>query len=69
VRILLLAPHPFFQQRGTPIAERMLLEVLAGHGHQIDVLTFHEGEDVQIPGCRFRRIPALPCAASNPASP
>jgi len=60
VRILLLAPHPFFQQRGTPIAERMLLEVLAGHGHQIDVLTFHEGEDVQIPGCRFRRIPALP---------
>jgi glycosyltransferase involved in cell wall biosynthesis len=60
VRILLLAPHPFFQQRGTPIAVRMLLEVLAGHGHEIDVLTFHEGEDVHIPGCRFRRIPALP---------
>lgn len=60
MRILLLAPHPFFQQRGTPIAERMLLEVLAGHGHEIDVLTFHEGEDVHIPGCRFRRIPALP---------
>jgi glycosyltransferase involved in cell wall biosynthesis len=64
VRILLLAPHPFFQQRGTPIAERMLLEVLAGHGHQIDVLTFHEGEDVQIPGCRIRRIPALPFVRS-----
>ncbi|HEX3129030.1 MAG TPA: glycosyltransferase family 4 protein [Thermoanaerobaculia bacterium] len=60
MKILLLAPHPFFQQRGTPIAERMLLEVLAGRGHQIDVLTFHEGEDVQIPGCRLRRIPALP---------
>jgi glycosyltransferase involved in cell wall biosynthesis len=60
VRILFLAPHPFFQQRGTPIAERMLLEVLAGHGHQIDVLTFHEGDDVDIPGCRLRRIPALP---------
>lgn len=60
MRILLLAPHPFFQQRGTPIAERMLLEVLAGHGHEIDVLTYHEGEDVQISGCRFLRIPALP---------
>jgi glycosyltransferase involved in cell wall biosynthesis len=60
VRILFLAPHPFFQQRGTPIAERRLLEVLAGRGHEIDVLTFHEGEDVHIPGCRVRRIPALP---------
>lgn len=60
MRILLLAPHPFFQQRGTPIAERMLLEVLAGHGHEIDVLTYHEGEDVRIPGCRIHRIPALP---------
>lgn len=60
MKILLLAPHPFFQQRGTPIAERMLLEVLAGHGHEVDVLTFPEGEDVRIPGCRFRRIPALP---------
>lgn len=60
MKILLLAPHPFFQQRGTPIAERMLLEVLAGHGHEVDVLTFPEGEDIRIPGCRFRRIPALP---------
>jgi len=60
VRILLLAPHPFFQQRGTPIAEKMLLEVLAGHGHEIDVLTFSEGDDLQIPGCRIRRIPRLP---------
>lgn len=60
MKILLLAPHPFFQQRGTPIAERMLLEVLARHGHEIDVLTYHEGEDVEIPGCRLRRIPALP---------
>jgi glycosyltransferase involved in cell wall biosynthesis len=62
MKILLLAPHPFFQQRGTPIAERMLLEVLAGHGHEIDVLTFHEGDDVHISGCRIRRIPALPFA-------
>jgi glycosyltransferase involved in cell wall biosynthesis len=38
----------------------MLLEVLAAHGHEIDVLTFPEGEDVQIPGCRLLRIPALP---------
>jgi glycosyltransferase involved in cell wall biosynthesis len=60
MKILLLAPHPFFQQRGTPIAERMMLEVLAGRGHLVDVLTYREGEDVRIPGCRIRRIPSLP---------
>jgi glycosyltransferase involved in cell wall biosynthesis len=60
MKILFLAPHPFFQQRGTPIAERMMLEVLARNGHEIDVLTFHEGDDIHIPGCRLWRIPALP---------
>ena len=60
MKVLLLAPHPFFQQRGTPIAERMMIETLAGQGHEIDVLTYAEGEDVRIPGCRVRRIPRLP---------
>ncbi|MES1211666.1 MAG: glycosyltransferase family 4 protein, partial [Acidobacteriota bacterium] len=60
MKILLLAPHPFFQQRGTPIAERMLLEVLTAHGHQVDVLTFPEGEDVDLPGCRILRVPRPP---------
>jgi glycosyltransferase involved in cell wall biosynthesis len=60
MKILLLAPHPFFQQRGTPIAEKMVLETLTRHGHEIDVLTYAEGEDVQIPGCRILRIPRLP---------
>ncbi len=55
MRILLLAPHPFFQPRGTPIAERMLLEVLAAEGHAVEVLTFPEGEDPGIPGCRVHR--------------
>jgi glycosyltransferase involved in cell wall biosynthesis len=62
VKILLLAPHPFFQQRGTPIAERMVIETLARQGHEIEVLTYAEGEDVRIPGCRIRRIPRLPFA-------
>lgn len=58
MRILLLAPHPFFTQRGTPIAERMLLEVLAAQGHEIDVLTFPGGEDPEIANVRVHRIPA-----------
>jgi glycosyltransferase involved in cell wall biosynthesis len=60
VRVLLLAPHPFFQQRGTPIAEKMLLEVLIGHGHEVEVLTYAEGDDPGLPGCRIHRLPRLP---------
>jgi hypothetical protein len=39
VRILLLAPQPFFQARGTPIAVRTVLEFLGDRGHVVDVLT------------------------------
>jgi glycosyltransferase involved in cell wall biosynthesis len=60
VRILLLAPQPFFQARGTPIAVRLVLEFLTGRGHQVDVLTYHEGSDVEIPRCRIVRIPRIP---------
>jgi glycosyltransferase involved in cell wall biosynthesis len=60
MRILVLAPHPFFQQRGTPIAVKELLEFLGAEGHQTDVLTYHEGEDVAIPNCRIVRIPRVP---------
>jgi glycosyltransferase involved in cell wall biosynthesis len=57
VNILVLAPHPFFQARGTPLAVRRVLEFLSARGHQLDLLTFHEGEDVRISNCRIHRIP------------
>ena len=60
MKILVLAPHPFFQARGTPLAVRTVLEFLSARGHQVDVLTLHEGEDVSIPNCRIHRIPRLP---------
>ncbi|MEO8200882.1 MAG: glycosyltransferase family 4 protein [Gemmatimonadota bacterium] len=60
MKILVLAPHPFFQPRGTPIAVRQLLEFLSGEGHEVDVLTYHEGTDIDIPHCAVYRIPALP---------
>jgi glycosyltransferase involved in cell wall biosynthesis len=56
VRILVLAPHPFFQARGTPLAVRTILEFLSARGHEIDLLTFHEGENVQIANCSIHRI-------------
>ena len=57
--ILVIAPQPFFQHRGTPIAVRLLVEELARLGHDVHVLVFHEGEDVTIPGVQLHRIPAI----------
>jgi glycosyltransferase involved in cell wall biosynthesis len=62
VKILLLAPHPFYQARGTPIAVKLVLEFLSERGHSVDVLTYAEGADVQIPNCtvhRIRRVPGV----------
>ena len=67
MRILLLAPQPFFQARGTPIAVRLVLEFLTARGHQVDVLTYHEGSDVEIPNCRIARIPRHPWGTEYPA--
>jgi glycosyltransferase involved in cell wall biosynthesis len=60
VKILLLAPQPFFQGRGTPIATKMVLEFLGGRGHQVDVLTYHEGSNIDLPNCRIHRIRPVP---------
>ncbi|MDP6490767.1 MAG: glycosyltransferase family 4 protein [Kiritimatiellia bacterium] len=61
MRILLLAPHPFYQERGTPIAVRLLAETLAEDGHTIDLLCYHEGDDVEIhPSVTVHRSPATP---------
>ncbi|MEO1470373.1 MAG: glycosyltransferase family 4 protein [Pseudomonadota bacterium] len=59
-RILVLAPQPFFTQRGTPIAVRLMLETLAARGDRIDVIVYPDGEDIEIEGCRISRVPALP---------
>ncbi len=51
----MLAPQPFFEERGTPIAVRWAAETLAAGGHAVDLLTFHCGADVAIPGVRHLR--------------
>jgi len=60
MRILVLAPQRCFQQRGTPIAVRALVETLAGLGHQLDLLVFHEGESIEVPGVTLYRTRVLP---------
>ena len=60
MKILLLAPCPFYQNRGTPIAIHLAARVLGGAGHRIHILTYPEGESVSLPNGSISRIPALP---------
>jgi glycosyltransferase involved in cell wall biosynthesis len=66
VRILVIAPHPFFEERGTPIAVRAVLESLSKLGHEVHVLTYHVGEDVRLPNCHVHRIRRIPGVESVP---
>ncbi len=54
-RILVVAPQPFYQDRGTPIALRQVLEALSQLGYGVDLLTFPQGEDITLPGLRIFR--------------
>jgi glycosyltransferase involved in cell wall biosynthesis len=56
-RILVVAPQPFYQDRGTPIAVRQVLEALSELGYPVDLLTFPVGLDVEIPGLEIIRAP------------
>ena len=55
MRILLLAPQPFYEERGTPIAVKWVAENLAAAGHAVDLLVFPFGQDITLPGVRVIR--------------
>jgi len=60
VRILFLAPQPFFEVRGTPLAVLHLTKTLGSLGHEVDLLTFPRGKAVPIDGVRHLRSLPLP---------
>jgi glycosyltransferase involved in cell wall biosynthesis len=55
MRILFIAPQPFYEDRGTPIAVREILETLSDLGFSVDVATYPLGIEVKIPGIRLFR--------------
>jgi glycosyltransferase involved in cell wall biosynthesis len=60
LKILLIAPQPFYQDRGTPIAVRLLAQTLGELGHDVHLLVFHEGIEITIPNVTIHRNIALP---------
>jgi glycosyltransferase involved in cell wall biosynthesis len=55
VRILMIAPEPFFEPRGTPFSEFHRIRALTALGHQVDLVTYPFGQTVSIPGLRIFR--------------
>lgn len=61
MKILMLAPEPFFQARGTPISVYFRLKALSDLGHEVDLMTYHLGENVILRNVKIFRIPNLFC--------
>ena len=51
----MLAPEPFFEPRGTPFSEYHRIKALGELGHQIDLVTYPFGRDVELPNLRIFR--------------
>ncbi len=75
MRILMIAPEPFFEPRGTPFSEFHRIRALTDLGHQVDLVTYPFGQDVSMPGLRVirslrppfvRRVKIGPSAAKFP---
>ena len=60
MKTLVIAPQPFFSPRGTPFSVYYRTLVTAELGVEVDLLTYGEGADVDIPGLRIIRIPRFP---------
>ena len=57
--MLVVAPQPFFTPRGTPFSVYHRTRVTAELGVEVDLLTYGEGRDVDLPGVRIVRIPRI----------
>jgi glycosyltransferase involved in cell wall biosynthesis len=55
MRILMIAPEPFFEARGTPFSEYHRIRALADLGHSVDLVTYPFGKDVSLPGLKVHR--------------
>jgi glycosyltransferase involved in cell wall biosynthesis len=55
MHILMIAPEPFFEPRGTPFSEFHRIRALTTLGHTVDLVTYPFGHDVTMPGLQIVR--------------
>jgi glycosyltransferase involved in cell wall biosynthesis len=69
MKMLVVAPQPFFWPRGTPLSVYYRALVMAEQGVDIDLLAYGTGQDVDIPGVRVVRIPRIRVFEPIPIGP
>ncbi len=52
MHILMIAPEPFFEPRGTPFSEFHRIKALIALGHTVDLVTYPFGRTSRCPGSR-----------------
>ncbi len=69
MKVLVVAPQPFFTPRGTPLSVYYRSLVMAEQGASIDVLAYGSGDDIKVPGVRTVRIPRMGFLGPIPVGP
>ncbi|MCB0214854.1 MAG: hypothetical protein KDJ52_36280, partial [Anaerolineae bacterium] len=69
MKILMIAPQPFFEPRGTPISAYQRLHGLSSLNYEVDLVTYHIGNDVEMQGLTIHRIPNIPFIKSIDIGP
>ena len=69
MKILMLAPQPFLEPRGTPFSVLGRLKALSQLGHKVDLVTYHLGSDVEIPDVKIHRTMRVPFINSIKVGP
>lgn len=60
MKVLMIAPQPFFQPRGTPFSVLHRLKALSQLGYRIDLVTYHLGQNVAIENVNIHRAQRVP---------
>jgi len=69
MHLLMIAPEPFFEPRGTPFSEFHRIRALTSLGHTVDLVTYPFGQDVTLPGLRIYRCLRPPFISRVPIGP
>lgn len=59
-KILVIAPQPFFSNRGTPLNVKAIVSRLAQIGYQVHLLAFPYGSDIHLEGVKIHRCIRIP---------
>src|SRR3954469_22850242 len=69
MHILMIAPEPFFEPRGTPFSEYHRIRALLDLGHTVDLVTYPFGRNVTLAGLNIVRAARPPFVSAVKIGP